>query len=289
VALGAGSSKGYAHIGVLSALERRGVPIDYIAGASIGAAAASLLALGSSPGEMIEYLDQIGSRLFRPTVPVRGLLSNIPLRKRLQTAIGADVRIEDLPLPLAIVAADLVERREVVFRSGLLWPAVLASVSIPGIYPATRIGRYTLVDGGALNPVPSDVVAGMGADVVIAVKLSGRLSEGDRQEAVAVEPAGTPPQVLEVLTRSIELMQSRIATQTARATVTISPRCNEGAGDGIRGFTRGRRFVELGGQAAEGALPRLAAALPWLRETGQPLDGIATPGTPAAAPRSVRP
>lgn len=265
VALGSGSSKGYAHIGVLSALERHGVAIDYIGGASIGAAVAGLFALGSSPNEMIDFLDQFGSDLFRPTVPLRGLLSSAPLRRSLQT-IGGDVRIEDLPLPLAIIASDLVERREIVFRSGLLWLAVLASVSIPGIFPATRIGRHALVDGGVLNPVPSDVVAGMGADVVIAVKLSGRVSEGERQEAEAVGPIGTPPRVLEVLIRSIELMQSRIATQTAQATITISPRCDEVAGDGIRGFTRGRRFVEVGEQAAEAALPRLAGALPWLRE-----------------------
>lgn len=266
VALGAGSSKGYAHVGVLSTLEEHNVAIDYVTGTSIGAAVAVMLALGAGAQEMIGYLDQLGSHLFRPAVPVRSVLSSAPLRKKLQSILG-DARIEDLPLPLAVVAADLVERREVVFRSGLVWPAVMASVSIPGVYPAVRMGGYTLVDGGVLNPVPSDLVADMGADVVIAVKLSGRVSAGERQEAEAIVPDGKPPQVLEVLTRSYELMQSRIATQTARATVTISPRCDEGVGDGIRGFIRGRRFLDVGSRTAADALPRLGAALPWLRET----------------------
>ncbi len=80
--------------------------------------------------------------------------------------------IEQLPLPLALVAADLETRREVVFRTGPVWLAVLASISIPGVYPALKVGGYTLVDGGVLTPVPTNVAAGMGADIVVAVRLS---------------------------------------------------------------------------------------------------------------------
>ena len=75
--------------------------------------------------------------------------------------------------PLAIVAADISSGREVVFREGLVWAAVLASVASPGVYPAQRMGAYTLVDGGVVNPVPRDTVVAMGADVVWTTKWAG--------------------------------------------------------------------------------------------------------------------
>ena len=78
------------------------------------------------------------------------------------------MRIEDLPIPLALVAADILTQQEVVFRTGLLWQAVMASLSIPGVYPALWIGEHLVVDGGVLNPVPVSVAAEMGAGVVVA-------------------------------------------------------------------------------------------------------------------------
>jgi NTE family protein len=144
------------------------------------------------------------------------------------------------------------------------WPAVLAAVSIPGIYPAQRIGPYVVIDGGVVNPVPTDVAADMGAGVVIAVKLGAGRSEPDT-DAEGVLPSGSAPSAVAVLLRAIELMQSRIEVRTADATtITIAPEL-DAKGMQLRRFSEGRRYIQDGIEAAETALPRVEAALPWLR------------------------
>jgi predicted acylesterase/phospholipase RssA len=261
--LGAGGVKGYAHIGVLRVLERAGVSADYVAGTSIGSPLAAGYAVGYSADAMAQLMDELGMAAFRLTIPISSLLSSAAIRMRLRR-LGPQTRFEDLPLPLAVVAADVVTRREIVFRRGLVWPVLMASMAIPGIYPAQRLGPYVLVDGGVLNPVPSKVAAEMGADQVIAVRLATSPSPPGKETDPA--PAGRAPSIVQVLTRSIEMMQSKISTDTAAAaTIVIAPELNEVGGVGLRNFIEGRRYIELGEAAAEAALPRITAALPWLR------------------------
>ncbi|MGH2543145.1 MAG: cyclic nucleotide-binding domain-containing protein, partial [Ardenticatenaceae bacterium] len=121
LALGAGSVKGYAHIGVWRFLERAGLKFDYLAGTSIGSAVASLYAIGYDTEEAANMVDTVGSAAFRLTLPFSSVLSSRGLRKRLKE-IGREVRFEDLDTPLAVVAADVIAGREVVFRRGLVWP-----------------------------------------------------------------------------------------------------------------------------------------------------------------------
>jgi NTE family protein len=264
LALGAGSAKGYAHVGVLKVLERVGLVPDYIAGTSIGAAVAGLHAVGFDPPATAAALDRVGPTLFKPTLPRAGLLSDRGIRRAL-IALGGGARIEDLPVPLAIVAADLESQREVIFRRGLLWVAVLASISIPGIYPAQRVGRHTVVDGGVLNPVPVSVAAGMGADTVVAVRLS-TAALASPIEAEAVEAPGPKPSALSVMLRAIEIMYGRLPVDAPEATtIAITPELPEISGAKLRNFTHGRRYIELGEAAAEVSMPRIAAALPWLQ------------------------
>lgn len=262
VALGAGSIRGYAHVGVIECLHRAGVPIDYIAGTSIGSAVAGLYALGRGPTEIAATLDEFGPNLFKLTIPFRSLLSNRGMRRYMQV-MAPDVRIEDLDQPLAIVAADILAQREVVFQRGLLWQAVLTSVSIPGIYPASSIGGAMLVDGGVLNPVPANVVSRMGAGVVIAVRLGSRQLEAD-YDLEAVPAMGTPPTATNVLMRSIEIMQSRIDGEAPEGTVVTVTPMSDLMGPKLRDFAAGRRYIADGAAAAEAALPRVTAALPWL-------------------------
>ena len=194
VALGAGSAKGFAHLGVLEELERSQVPCDAISGASIGAAVAGMYATGVPAGAAREELTRVGAATFMPVLPRTSLLSHARVRD-LMTDFWQDTRIEDCRVPLGIVAADLESGLEVVFRSGLLWSAVLASISIPGVYPPLRMGDRVLVDGGVVNPVPTRVVRALGADIVIGVRLSTRPPAGVIEE-VAVEPAGRTPPLL---------------------------------------------------------------------------------------------
>jgi NTE family protein len=264
LALGAGSVKGYAHFGVLRVLERIGLPIDYLSGTSVGAIVATLCALGYNAEQGARLMEATSGKAFRPTLPIRGLLSSAGVRANFRQFAG-NTRFEELDVPLAVVAADLMTGREVVFRRGLLRTAVLASIALPGVYPPVRIGPYTLVDGGILNPVPSTVAAEMGADAVIAVNLGG----GEARPPVdgeATEEGGQLPWVLQVITRSVDVMQSKITTDTAAAaTILIEPRIDTIGAMGLRSFNQGRPYIALGEQAAEAALPRIAAALPWTR------------------------
>jgi NTE family protein len=263
VALGAGSLRGYAHLGVLTVLERAGVPIDYICGASVGGAVAGMYALGLDESERVKGLDGAGAAMFRPTVPVKSFLSTRALAAFINS-LGAGRRIEDLAVPLALVAADLLTRREVVFRRGELGLAVVASCSIPGIFPAQPIGPYMLVDGGVLNPIPVTVAADMGADTVIAVKLGGA-TVPSVSEVEATVSRGRRSSALSVIVRSIEIMQSRIAPEASDATtIMITPELAE-VGAKLRKFSSGHVYIKDGEAAAEEALPRIAAALPWVR------------------------
>lgn len=262
LALGAGSYRGYAHIGILRGLARIGLEPDYLAGTSIGAAVAGLYAMGYSAEESTGFLDMLDGVL-RPTLLRRSLLSNVALAAKIRE-ICLETRIEELPLPLAVVAADLETGREIVFRRGLLWLAVLGSSAIPGIHPAVGIGPYSAVDGGIVNPVPSSAATAMGADKVVAVRL-GRPRPAAHDDAEAQERLGRGPSAIETIRRSVDLMQATLRGQRSPGTIVIAPECEGVPGIGLRRFSIGRRYIEAGEAAVEAAVPRIAAALPWMR------------------------
>jgi NTE family protein len=255
LALGGGAIRGWAHVGVLRLLARASVPVDYIAGTSVGAGVAALHAEGLSPDEVEVALAEATARLVRPPTSRRALLSNRGMRAGLRAHFG-EKRIEELPVQLGVTAVDLVTERELVLTEGPIWQAVLASCAIPGVYPPQRIGSHLLVDGGVLNPIPTNVVAGFGADVVIAVKLT--------RPAVTSTRADADRGVVDVLSTTFHLMQGKIASEAAsRATIVVEPDFAAG-GFGLRRFSADRRYIALGEAAAEAALPRLAAVLPWV-------------------------
>jgi NTE family protein len=263
VAMGTGSLRGFAHYGVLSVLERNHIDLDYIAGTSIGAASAGTTAYGYDAEAGAQHMFEVARSVFRPTVPAFSLLTNAGVGRYLHQIFG-DARMEDLALPCAIVAADLAAGRKVVLRRGPLWRAVLDSMAIPGLYPAHRVDRTVLVDGGLIDPVPTAVCADMGADVVVSVRLTGNPVEPlNGAEASLVQHR--PPSMIRVILDSIELMQSEVDGEPTQTTsILLTPDCPPIKGR-LRNFGEGRRYVESGVEAAEAAMPRIAAALPWLR------------------------
>ncbi len=263
VALGTGSMRGYAHLGTLRGLERAHVPVDYLAGASIGAVVAGLYSTFLDVDRATEFLDELGSRMFRPTVSRRSLLSTRAMRRHVRKAIG-DRSLEDMPIPLAVVATDMDTHEEVVLSRGSAMAALFASSAIPGVYPAVRIGSRMLVDGGIVNPVPASAAASLGAGVVIAVRL---VTGGGIGEEVSEEVAGPVPNVVAAIVRSIETVQTRIKAETGTVpVVAITPELSSIQPGKLRRFREGQRYIPAGEAAVTHALPRLRAALPWLRE-----------------------
>ncbi|MBW2610496.1 MAG: patatin-like phospholipase family protein, partial [Deltaproteobacteria bacterium] len=197
LALGSGSSRGWAHIGVIKALTEAGIHIDYVAGTSIGAVVGSVYASGR-----IATLEDVALQLDWKKVvnlldivfPKSGIIDGNKITEFIREQVKTKT-IEELPLPFAAVSTDLATGREVVIREGDIIEAVRASASVPGVLtPISRAGMF-LLDGGLVNPVPVSVVREMGADFVIAVDLNHDIiSKKDDDRSVAPDPVPHTPE-----------------------------------------------------------------------------------------------
>ena len=174
LALGSGAAKGFAHIGVLKVLDKEKIPIDFIAGTSIGAFIGAIYASGISAKEFEELVLNLDRRkitsFFTPTIPYSGLVEGRRITEFLKSIIG-NPNIEDLKIPFAAIATDVMSGREVIMTKGSVVEAVRASISIPGIFTPCKCNEDFLVDGGLVNPLPVNCVRDMGADFVIAVNI----------------------------------------------------------------------------------------------------------------------
>lgn len=169
--LGSGGARGYAHIGVIEALESRGYEIVALSGCSMGALVAGVYAAGQLQAYrdwvcQLDYLDVL--RLVDVTWSPMGAMKATKVMSKLSELVG-DVSIEDLPVPVTTVATDLIRQREVWFQSGSLLKAIRASIAVPGVITPSHRGEQVLVDGGLLNPLPIIPSVATHADLVIAV------------------------------------------------------------------------------------------------------------------------
>lgn len=177
VALGCGSARGWSHIGVLRALQAHGIPVDFVAGTSIGAFVGAFFA-----DQQLDFIDAFVRelswkevlRFFDVQVPTRGLLDGSRIHRLLTEQVRHNA-IEQMAVPFCAVATDLHSGREVRFTTGPVVEAVRASISIPGILTPVFHEGTILVDGGLVNPVPVSAARKMGAEVVIAVDLNAEL------------------------------------------------------------------------------------------------------------------
>jgi NTE family protein len=172
--LSGGAARGLAHIGVIQELETRGYQISSIAGTSMGALIGGVYATGKLP-ELTEYIYTLDkTRIFRMidfTLSKQGLIKGDRVLNKMREFVP-DMRIEDLGMPYAAVAVDLTKREEVVFRSGSLYHAIRASISIPSIFTPVKEGNSLLVDGGLLNNLPMDHVKRTEGDMMVAVHVN---------------------------------------------------------------------------------------------------------------------
>ena len=287
LALGSGSARGWAHIGVLQALREEGVRLDVICGSSIGALVGAAYAAGELE-RFAEWVQGLGMRDvfgFMDFNLAGGMLKGEKLIAFWRRNF-ADFDIDASPLPFGAVATDLHSGAEVWLRHGSIADAVRASIALPGLFtPALQEGRL-LVDGGLVNPVPVSLCRAMGADIVIAVDLNwelvarrrrpvkdvqaaAALAQSGMMEALLARfrPAGGPqvphnmPSLLGVMSASLNIMQvritqSRLAGEPADA--MIRPRLPDMA---AMDFHRGAVAIEAGERATELALPLIRGLL----------------------------
>jgi NTE family protein len=255
VVLGAGSSKGFAHVGVLKVLESQKIPIHLIVGTSAGSVVGSLYASGIDAFQLQTMaMALLKDDVVDLTMPDNGFIRG----DKLENFINKTVRqtpLERLKIPFRAVATNLQTGEEIVFATGNTGMAVRASCSIPGVFQPVRIGDKAYVDGGVVSPVAVDAARRAGADVVIAVDISAGM-------------AGAVPQgILDTILQSIDIMYAKIATaQLRNADVVIRPQVNHiGSSD----FDKRNEGILEGEKAAAQALPQIRQILDKLRQEGR--------------------
>ncbi len=194
LSLGSGGARGYAHIGVIAALEERGYDIVCIAGTSMGAVVGGLHAAGKLDG----YTDWVTDlnhrdllRLLDPSIKAPGVIRADKILARVSELLGG-ARIEDLAIPFTAVATDLIARKEVWFQRGPVDVAIRASIALPSIITPVMLNGRLLADGGLLNPIPIAPMASSNADVTVAVSLAGD-PDGQSGRAAVQESADPRP------------------------------------------------------------------------------------------------
>ena len=250
LALGGGGARGFAEIGVIRALEREKVPIDVVAGTSVGSLIGALYAdTGKSLDLEFSALMVTNEDLF--DYKALAILSGGFVKgERLEVFLDERLKnreIGKLALRFAAVATDLRTGTTVVFDRGPVARAVHASSAIPGVFVPVTIEGRTLVDGGVTNPVPVDVARALGAAVVIAVAIP------------PAAPAKAPQTPIEVIYHAVTVMAAEIGRLRAReADVVIAPVVGDVAYDD---FSRKKQLIEAGEAAAAAAIPAIKAAI----------------------------
>lgn len=290
LALSGGGARGAAHVGVLRVLEELHVPVDYIAGTSMGAIVGGLYASGMSPDEIEQALIEMNweavlkdnqqrpDRSFRrklddrlylsklkagvkegklriPTAVIQGQQFNLVLN-RLTVDVAQIHDFDQLPIPFRAVATEIATGKEVVLNSGNLATAIRASISVPGVFAGVMIDGKLLVDGGISNNLPVSVVSEMGADIVIAIDISTPLmsqEEIDSALKVATQLTG-------LLTRNNT--ERQLASLTSRDVLIVPPLGKQVTS---ADFDKAPLAIEVGEKAArqqQERLRRLAVSRP---------------------------
>ncbi len=293
LALGSGAAKGWAHIGVIKALARLGVVPDVVAGCSIG----SLVGAAYCAGQMEPLEGWVKGftrlevmSLLDPSLGGRGLLHGDKVFSVMRTRME-NLHIQDMALPFGAVATDLDSGREIWLQEGDVLQAVRASCGMPGLFVPMRLDGHLLVDGAVVNPVPVSLCRAMGADVVIAVNLTGDVpgriptevedEEVDesgyfRQWFNKLKPEDKEakeelPSMWNVMSGAINIMQERITRARLAGDppeVELKPRLSD---INIMEFYRGNEAIAEGEACVERMADYILAELQYL---GVPLAAV---------------
>jgi len=263
LALGAGGVKGFAHIGVLRVLEQAGYRVDHIAGSSMGAWVGAWLATGRTADQVEQTLrrsfDEDAVRALYREGAVAGERRGAALLDRLARETTGEPTFDDLAIPLVVLTADLAGKRAVPISSGPVAEALIAGMTVPGLYPPFSRGAERLVDAVVLAPVPFQGLDPQTVDVTVAVNLLGRdvLPEWPGSPGIPARSRSDRDVVVE----SLELASLGVAEQqTALADVPVTPMFGPGTW----------RDIHLADQYLRAGEAAMAAALPSLRALATP-------------------
>ncbi|OGR84265.1 MAG: hypothetical protein A2901_03600 [Elusimicrobia bacterium RIFCSPLOWO2_01_FULL_54_10] len=269
-AMGSGASYGYTLIGMLKVFEREKIPIDYVSGTSMGSLLGSFYSSGKSPGEMEDIAHTISKAWLRRNIfrdfnwmfhggLIKGETISMFLRKHL-----GETEFNNMPIPFACAATDIMTGDGVVLREGKVWEAVRASLSLPLIFTPYKKGNQFLVDGGLVNPVPTSIIASMGADILISANLTSKASERRVSlRRVGMFPASSPG-FFNVFFKMIYTMQYQIASARGDlSNIVIHPETGNFSWIDLH---KAKQIIPLGEEAAEEALTKIKARLPYFAD-----------------------
>jgi NTE family protein len=243
LALGGGAARGFAHIGVIQVLEEAGIRPDLVIGTSAGSLVAALYASGKSGAELAALAQSMDETAITDwSFPGRGLIRGEALARYVRAHTGGRP-IEQMKLPLGIVATDLDNGQGIVFRIGDTGVAVRASSAVPAVFQPVRIGAREYVDGGLVAPVPVRYARQMGAQLVIAVDITEApdgAATGDMMRMLL--------QTFSIMGRSINQWELR------EADIVLRPKL---AGVSSADFASRTRSIQAGREAAQAALADL--------------------------------
>ncbi|NJM44339.1 MAG: patatin-like phospholipase family protein [Brachymonas sp.] len=249
LALGGGAARGFAHVGVIAALEEAGIKVDYVVGTSAGSLVGAIYASGRNAAQLQDVaLKMEEAEITDWTLPFfgRGVLRGEALSNYVNRQVNNKL-IESLPIPFGVVATDLKTGQGVLFQRGDTGLAVRASSAVPSVFTPVKIGEREYVDGGLVAPVPVRFAKQMGAELVIAVDISAA-PEGNNAD-------GT----IAVLLQTFAIMGKSINEYALQgAEVVVRP---ELVGVKSGDFTAKRRAMDAGKLAMQRMMPQLRAAI----------------------------
>ncbi|MBN1376364.1 MAG: patatin-like phospholipase family protein [Dehalococcoidia bacterium] len=264
LALGSGAAKGIAHIGVIKALNEAQIPIDYIAGTSMGALVGACYSVNAD----LEVLEEIAltynlnklARLLDPRFAfIRvGLLRGNRIENFLKPIIG-DVDFSRCKIPFSAVASEIKTGTEIILQEGSLLKAVRASISIPVVFEPVDYNGIYLVDGGVCNPVPADIVRSMGATFTIAVNVLNHPKRLRRLGLTGNKKSEKAPSLMNSLIQSIYIMEyEMVRSSILKADILIEP---DVSNIEPYEFYRGANAIEAGYKAAQDVIPEIKKLL----------------------------
>ena len=249
LALGGGAARGFAHIGVLQVLEEEGIKPTLVVGTSAGSVVAAFYASGKTAAQLQWLADTMDESQFTDWANPftgRGMLRGEALGKYVNSQLNG-MKIEDMKMPLGIVATDLRTGDGILFRRGDVATAVRASSAVPSVFEPVRIGGKDYVDGGLVSPVPVRYAREMGADVVLAIDISSRPEDAKTSD------------IFKVLMQTFSIMGKSISQlELTQADVVVRPLLPD---VGSAEFSARKKSIEAGRAAMKLALPQVKAAL----------------------------